>query len=137
MDQNAKEEWIQQWETMEDNTPQLIPSEGWSLWHNDFKFSNLGQKSFDMIIQQNYSTQYWHQEDKLGDIYDSINWEACGEFFHLLSPIQRAFAAKWMTGWLPVAKICVSGNLGKQICVPVVIYIRKWCHTCTLALKQV
>jgi len=74
MDQNAKEEWIQQWETMEDNTPQLIPSEGWSLWHNDFKFSNLGQKSFDMIIQQNYSTQYWHQDkDMLGDIFDLIN----------------------------------------------------------------
>jgi len=48
--------------------------------------------------------QYWQQEGKLGVLFDFIDWEACGDFVWMLSPIQWINVTKWMTGWLPVAK---------------------------------
>jgi len=89
---------------LEDTTPQSIPSEGWSLWYDNVKLTNLGREAFDMIIQQKYLHLYWTQECRLGAIFDLIDWEACGSFVQTLSPIQWVHATKWMTGWLPVAK---------------------------------
>jgi len=64
---------------MEDSTPQHSPSEGWSLWYSESKFSNLSQKKL-IVLFSSLFTQYWKQDSKLKDTFDLMDWEACGGF---------------------------------------------------------
>jgi len=59
MDQRAKDEWNQRWESSVDNTPQHIPSKGWSLWYGGNKFMSFGRETLDYIIQAKYLKSYW------------------------------------------------------------------------------
>jgi len=125
MDWCAKLEWDNRWVCLEDETPQAIPSEYWSIWYGDYKLSNLGRSTFDAIIKTNYSANYWIQAGKLGDHFNYIDWEACGDVYRLVSTIQWIKLTKWVTGWLPDAKICLSGISGEPMYVHVVEVVKK------------
>jgi len=104
MDQCAKLEWDNRWACSVDETLQVIPSEGWLIWYGDCKLSNLARSTFDALIKPTYSTNYWKQAGKLGDHFNYIDWEACGDAYRSVSTIQQIKLTKWVTGWLPVAK---------------------------------
>jgi len=125
MDWYAKLEWNNRWASLEDDTPQVIHSEGWLIRYGDYKLLNLNWSAFNEIIQTNYLANYWKQDGKLEDHFNQIDWKACGDAYRSVSTIQWIKLTKWVTGWLPDAKICLSGISGEPMYVHVVEVVKK------------
>jgi len=56
----------------------IISGEGWSIFLHHQKLATFSWQVFDLHAQYQYSRQYWEQPDKLGTLYHSIDWIACG-----------------------------------------------------------
>jgi len=81
-----------------------IPKEGWQLWTVKVKLTSFSQEKFNLIVQKRYSQEYWAQATKLGNIFKLIDWQACGDYCHIVSILRKIWMTKWVTGWLPIAK---------------------------------
>jgi len=63
-----------------------------------YKLSSLGRATFNDIIHKCYSATYWQQAEKLGDYFDLIDWEACGDVSWMIpNPMDTSYQ---MGNWL-------------------------------------
>ena len=85
-------------------TSAYIPGEGWNIWSSGHKFTSMSREVFDNKIQKRYSQAYWCQETKLGNAFDYIDWNICGDYRKTVSINRRIWMTKWVTGWLPIGK---------------------------------
>jgi len=76
-------------------------------------FTNLGRATLDAIIKK----AILPLAEKLGDYFNLIDWEACGDISRLVSLIQWINLTKWVARWLPVAKnMCWWKFWGTDVC---------------------
>jgi len=79
MDVNAKSWWNTLAHAAYQPTPAPIPGKGWVLLVSGLKVATFTREIFDLHTQYNYSKQYWSQANKLGPLFDSIDWKLCGK----------------------------------------------------------
>jgi len=58
--------------------PMSIPGKGWTIWQNNCKLAMFNCEVFNLHIQSHYFKCYWEQPNKLGNLYSTIEWKACG-----------------------------------------------------------
>jgi len=101
MDAEAKAFWTQLHDQGFQHCSCHLPGEGWTIWIDQKKLTSLNRSDFNKLTQSKYSTEYWQQENKLGNKLDTIDWYSIDKVQSSL-PIQcQIWMTKWATGWLP------------------------------------
>jgi len=101
MDAEAKVFWTQLNEQGFQHCSCQLPGEGWAIWTDQKKLTSMNRSHFNEHTQSRYSTEYWQQENKLGNMLDTIDWNSI-DIARSRLPIQhQIWMTKWATGWLP------------------------------------